>query len=136
MQIIINHKNSTKYSYPQKLIESTIKSYLQDKLSFDTILINVWAVGKDRIRQLNKQYRNIDRATDVLSFTSFPQDNVEVLNLGEIVYCPSVVERQAKKFNQTIEEELVLYLRHSIDHLLDEFKVRRVNAKIVNHNRA
>jgi len=135
-KIIINHRNSTKAIYPKSLIEKTLTQYLQDKLSFDTIVISVWAVGESRIRQLNAKFRQIDSVTDVLSFTAFNRDETEMINLGEIVYCPKIVTLQAKRFNQLMEDELRLYLRHSIDHLLEEYNSRRVNAKTTDSNRS
>jgi len=136
MNIQVNHKNSTNSYYPKNLIENTLKEYLQDKLTFDTIIISVWAVGEKRIKKFNQTFRGKNRVTDVLSFTAFPNTIIGILNLGQIVYCPKIVEKQAKTFKQSTDKELALYLQHSIDHLLDEFNSRRVNAKVVDRNRS
>ena len=73
------------------------------------------------IRKLNQQFRNIDRATDVLSF---PQDADEVpitsgeIILGDIAVSLDTAQAQAKEHGLTFEEEIVLLLIHGILHLL------------------
>ena len=73
------------------------------------------------IRKLNQQFRNIDKATDVLSF---PQDTDEdpiipgVIILGDIAVSLDTAQTQAKEHGLTFEEEIILLLIHGILHLL------------------
>ncbi len=73
------------------------------------------------IRKLNQQFRNIDRATDVLSF---PQDADEdpitpgEIILGDIAVSLDTAQAQAKEHGLTFEEEIILLLIHGILHLL------------------
>ena len=73
------------------------------------------------IRKLNQQFRNIDQATDVLSF---PQDADEDLIipgeiiLGDIAVSLDTAKAQAKEHGLTFEEEIILLLIHGILHLL------------------
>lgn len=135
MQITIHHRNSTRHEYKSEAIEKVLKQYLQDKVNVDKLELSVWAVGKQRIRQLNEQFRQKMYPTDVLSFTGFTQPHLPILNLGEIVFCPSIVNKQAQEFGLRYEDELALYLRHSIDHLLDEYHNWRVNDQNKHHRR-
>lgn len=64
-------------------------------------------------RQLNKTYRNKDRATDVLSFGSRFKEN-----LGELVFCPQVIKRQAKQNRHSYRDELAYLALHGLLHLL------------------
>ena len=72
------------------------------------------------IRKLNQQFRNIDRATDVLSF---PQDADEdtitpgEIILGDIAVSLDTAQAQAKEHGLTFEEEIILLLIHGILHL-------------------
>jgi rRNA maturation RNase YbeY len=65
------------------------------------------------IRRLNARYRNIDRATDVLSFT-FADDDL----LGEIYISPRRAAVQAKQYGFTYQEELLRLFIHGFYHLL------------------
>jgi probable rRNA maturation factor len=73
------------------------------------------------IRKLNQKFRNIDQATDVLSF---PQDVDEdpitpgEIILGDIAVSLDTAQAQAKKHGLTFEEEIILLLIHGILHLL------------------
>lgn len=72
------------------------------------------------IRKLNRDYRDRDRATDVLSF---PQDdgvneNGETL-LGDVVISIDTAHRQAGEHGLTLNEELMLLTIHGLLHLLD-----------------
>ena len=73
------------------------------------------------IRKLNQKFRNIDQATDVLSF---PQDVDEEpiapgeIILGDIAVSLDTAQVQAKEHGLTLEEEIILLLIHGILHLL------------------
>ena len=78
------------------------------------------------IRELNKQFRLIDRPTDVLSFPLFdyegesdepPVDEL-IGMLGDIVISLETAERQAKEFGHSLEEEVAFLTVHSMLHLL------------------
>lgn len=71
------------------------------------------------IQQLNKTYRGIDRATDVLSFPLpfvDPQSDEEYL--GDIIISFPTAKKQAKEHKQTIEDELTFLFLHGLLHLL------------------
>ena len=73
------------------------------------------------IRQLNKEFRNVDKATDVLSF---PQNSDEgpvipgEIILGDIAISLDKAKLQAKEHGLTFKEEIILLLIHGILHLL------------------
>ncbi|MEM7403308.1 MAG: rRNA maturation RNase YbeY [Myxococcota bacterium] len=77
-------------------------------------------VAEQRMRQLNKQWRNVDRSTDVLSFVAQTDtcnaDSYPVL--GDMVICPAVAARQAKQFGHTLCEEIAVLAVHGATHLL------------------
>jgi probable rRNA maturation factor len=81
--------------------------------------LSIAFVVRERIKELNKKYRNKEKATDVLSFLN-KKDNFPSLNvLGEIVICPDVVKENADKFNFPFKEELSRVLIHGVLHILD-----------------
>jgi probable rRNA maturation factor len=72
-------------------------------------------VDDKEIRELNKTYRNIKRATDVLSF---PQDGPDFTILGDIVISVDTAKRHAVKYGNSYEFEIRKLLVHGILHLL------------------
>lgn len=78
-------------------------------------------ISKDKIHKLNRDYRGINKPTDVLSFEcdgvkdAFNAD--EQFEFGDIFICYEVALSNAKKFNTTIEDELKLLTVHGMLHL-------------------
>ncbi len=70
-------------------------------------------VNSAEIRRLNKKFRDKDRATDVLSFAPVEPDS-----LGELVFCPQVIRKQAFEHGLSYRDELLYMLIHGILHLL------------------
>jgi probable rRNA maturation factor len=68
-----------------------------------------------RIRDLNREYRGKDEATDVLSF---PQDDPELLILGDVAISIETAVRQAGTAGWSLESELSLLAVHGILHLM------------------
>ncbi len=82
--------------------------------------LSILFVGKRRIRGLNKRYRRIDRATDVLAFSMREGTNANLHPqiLGDLVICPEIAEESARLRKTTKKREIQLYLIHGILHLL------------------
>ena len=78
--------------------------------------IELLVVKNDEIKELNKEHRNIDKATDVLSF---PMDfEMPNMPLGSIVISTDFVEEKAKEYGHTFNEEFSLLFIHGLLHLL------------------
>ena len=95
------------------------------KLKFKIPELSVAFVGERRMRRLNKEYLGHDHVTDVITFhlggetpplrcvgAGFPGPIC-----GEIIICPAVAARNAKRYGNTLERELILYVVHGILHL-------------------
>ena len=68
------------------------------------------------IRRFNRQYRQKDKATDVLSFPL--ADEVQPYLLGDVVISVETAARQARRRHHSLREELQILLIHGILHLL------------------
>ena len=95
--------------------------------------VSVTVVDDKEIQEINKTYRNIDKATDVLSFpmyeyekaadfdklddSAFNPESGELL-LGDIVISAEKVTAQAKEYGHSKEREFAFLLVHSMLHLL------------------
>ena len=75
--------------------------------------VSVIFVNSEEIHEMNKQYRDIDRPTDVLSFEEYEDDY-----LGEIFICEEKVYEQAESYNHSNEREFAFLLTHGLLHLL------------------
>ena len=84
--------------------------------------VSVRLCDDEAIHEINRDYRGVDRATDVLSFPQFEsvEDMPEFgeLCLGDVVICLDKVEEQAKEFGHSFERELIYLFVHSLLHLL------------------
>lgn len=78
--------------------------------------IELIITNNESIRELNKEHRNKDKATDVLSFPlEFDMPNIP---LGSIVISKDFVEDKAKEYNHSIQNEFTLLFIHGLLHLL------------------
>ena len=84
--------------------------------------ISVTFVEGEEIRNLNREYRDTDKVTDVLSFPQFDDLN-EIpefgeICLGDVVICKDRALEQAEEFGHSFEREIIYLFTHSILHLL------------------
>lgn len=139
---------------PKKEYEETIKKVLtkcfqEEGLENSKLLLTITLTTPKRIRQINKEYRGIDKATDVLSFPMFEkleleqkiqkQDYVHEDMLGDIIIALQKVDEQAKEYGHSFERELSYMLVHGFYHLMgydhieevDKLKMRPKEEKIL-----
>jgi probable rRNA maturation factor len=88
-------------------------------------------VSDDRIRQLNRDFRGVDKATDVLSFRSD-----EETNLGDIAVSVETATRQAKENGLTFDNEIAQLILHGLlhlcgyDHQTDDGEMNRLELRL------
>ncbi|MBR5316101.1 MAG: rRNA maturation RNase YbeY [Firmicutes bacterium] len=84
--------------------------------------ISVTFVEAEEIRELNRDYRDNDKVTDVLSFPQFDDLNdipdFGEICLGDVVICKDRAMEQAEEFGHSFEREIIYLFTHSILHLL------------------
>lgn len=94
---------------------------LAKELSFDGQEVSVLFCDDAIIQELNKNYRNIDSATDVLSFENGErfkdEDGVEWLLAGDIAISVDTLKKNAEYFGCDIDSELKRLLLHGYLHL-------------------
>ena len=103
--------------------EALARFVLERESVSDQAEVSISFVEDDEIHSLNREYRGIDRPTDVLSFECDGYDDDfgfvegEIFELGDIVIAPDVAERQSAVYGQTFGDELSLLLTHGLLHL-------------------
>lgn len=111
-----------------ELIEKVIRqAFLEEKIDNINLYINIILTNPENIRNINKEHRNIDKETDVLSFPMFEKEEIEKIRvngndfeevLGDIVISIKRVEEQAKEYGHSFERELSYMLIHGFYHLM------------------
>ncbi|AGT44305.1 rRNA maturation RNase YbeY [Treponema pedis] len=105
---------------PVKKIEKFVLTVLKD-LKHENWDISILFCDDGFIRNLNKQYRNIDSPTDVLSFEQgdeyFDERNEKRFNAGDIIISLETLDFHSKEFDVGKNEELKRLLIHGILHL-------------------
>lgn len=111
-------------SYAQNLLKFVINNSYTDKFSEDfDYEFEVLITNNDFIRQINKNYRNNDAATDVITFALYvdSEDKIVIDNtiqLGQIIISADKVFEQAQENNVSNKYEFLNLLSHGILHLL------------------
>lgn len=125
----------------EELIEKVLKKCfevenIEDKNFYMSIILTTPA----EIRKLNKEYRNIDKETDVLSFPMYEKEELETVKkqkqewkdtLGDIVISIERVEEQAKEYGHSFEREFAYMLVHGFYHIMGEDHIEEEDKKIM-----
>ncbi len=106
------------------LIEKAIRGTLECENFDRDVIVSVTFTDNEGIREKNREFRDIDRATDVLSFPMYDMANGEMpeegmdCELGDIVLSLERAAEQAVEFGHSYERECAFLTVHSMLHLL------------------
>lgn len=143
---MVNIVNKTKYNdfkryYP--LLDEYYKKTLKLLKLSDKYALSLIIVGPRAIKNINRDYRHIDKVTDVISFAYLDDgsDNLYdgVVELGDIFINRNKVLSQAKEYGHSVKREFVFLYIHGLLHLLgydhmnpkDEKKMFDIQKKII-----
>ena len=90
---------------------------LQEEKKRDSV-VNLKIVGYAEMQQLNKEFRNKDRATNVLSFTNDDLSKDVTKNIGDIAISYDFVKQEAKDHGKSFSDHVIHMLVHGIYHIL------------------
>lgn len=113
---IVDNNLYQNYDYLNEVINHTLE-VMDAKESIFTIIF----VTKEEIHELNKQYRGVDRVTDVISFALEDAHDVSLSDirvLGDIYICIDRMKEQAIEYNHSETRELSFLTVHGLLHLL------------------
>jgi probable rRNA maturation factor len=86
--------------------------------SVDGPELTIRIVSSEEIQSLNRDYREKDKPTNVLSFPFESPPGIELPLLGDIIICAEVVESEAKEQGKTLESHWAHMVIHGVLHLL------------------
>lgn len=112
----------SRYKVNRKKVKETIYKVLSREGVEGPVEVSVAVIGNRKMRGLNKKYRNIDKSTNVLSFSQTEgetsQQPPDKLYLGDIVLAyPKLIEECARE-NMLIDDKVNELVEHSLMHLL------------------
>lgn len=129
----VNINNSKNLIFGAKIRK--IFRYTLKKLNYEnSYSCNITFVDEEEIRRLNREHRNIDKVTDVLSFPLLSEDDIyndKIIDLGDIVICKSVAHLQAKKYNHSYLREICFLSLHGFLHLLGYDHIEEEDEKVM-----
>ena len=111
--------------YLKRLIRKAIRTTLEMEEFTHRCELSVTFTDNEGIHELNREYRKVDRPTDVLSFPQFDfyggetlPEGDELVSLGDIVLSLERTEEQAREFGHSFSREAAFLTAHSVLHLL------------------
>ena len=128
MEIEMSYQNDTELKeWDESYFEEVAKVIFSHLNEDGYFIFELNLVDVETIHKLNREYRNIDRPTDVISFAfedDFEGESKIVLSkdlprdLGEIFICSDVCIAQAKEYNHSLKREMTFLFTHGLLHLL------------------
>lgn len=120
---VLENYNNPKEDFQNLNLKDLAIFVLESKCTKKDACASINFISVDEIHKLNKEYRGIDRPTDVLSFEcdsiddDFVVDNDSVFELGDIFICADIAKENAQRLNTSFDSELKLLTVHGMLHL-------------------
>ena len=126
----------------ERIVEKVLKKCFEEEGLIDSKLImTITFTTPEEIRKINKKYRKIDKATDVLSFPMFEKDELDEKIksgdfpyedvLGDVIISIEKVREQAEEYGHSFERELSYMLVHGFYHLMGYDHIEEEDKKIM-----
>ena len=116
-----------------EFLEGYVK-YVCKKLKIEEAIFNIIFVSNEEIHRINKEYRGVDRETDVISFALEDGEDVSknpIRVLGDIYIAIDVAYNQALEYGHSRKREVCFLVTHGILHLLGYDHMNEDDEKIM-----
>lgn len=138
-------KEAGLYEKVQQVIAKCVE---MEKVPYE-VEVSLTVVGLEEIHSINKDYREVDRPTDVLSFPQIEPEAVGKMNwedidesecinfdtnqlmLGDIILCDEKAKEQAESYGHSLEREVCFLVSHSMFHLLGYDHMTEADEKVM-----
>lgn len=122
MDILYDPRNMPEEALLSKMEEGAALCVEEEGIPAERAEVSLTFVSGEEIRALNRDYRGVDKVTDVLSFPQYEDldeipEQGEIL-LGDVIICREQAVKQARELGHSKEREIVYLFIHSICHLL------------------
>ena len=127
--IEVNYNAIEELPNEEKLIKKVVEKVLQEEKVIEEVDVYITLTNNEEIHKINKEYRKVDRPTDVLSFPMYEREEIYQLKqdsennevekiLGDIIISVEKVKEQAEEYGHSFERELAYLVTHGCLHLL------------------
>lgn len=126
--IEVNYNAISELPNEEKLIKKVVSRVLEEEKVLPEVDVYITLTNNEEIHKINKEYRDVDRPTDVLSFPMYERDEIAGLKndtddeiekiLGDIIVSIEKVREQAEEYGHSFERELAYLVTHGMLHLL------------------
>ncbi len=113
--------NNTKEDIEELKVLEGLLEFALSYLKLENVLFNIIIVDNEEIHKLNKEYRGIDRETDVISFALEDDDTfvkMDMRILGDIYISIDRAREQAQEYGHSLKREICFLAIHGLLHLL------------------
>ena len=123
MDVLIDYREFEAELEPLRL-EQLAAFVMEHESCADNSEVSISFVTPEEIHELNREYRHIDRPTDVLSFPcdalddEFDSESENVFELGDVIIAPEIARAQSGEFGTTFSDEIILLMVHGLLHLI------------------
>lgn len=117
------------------------KCFETEHLENSKLYVSITLTNPDNIHKINKEYRNVDKATDVLSFPMFTKEEIDQKIekndfqhedvLGDIIISIEKVKEQAQEYEHSFEREFAYMIVHGFYHLMGYDHIREEDKVIM-----
>ena len=107
--------------YVDEALLNKVADYAMMSEDVNNAVVNIIIVDNKKIREINKEYRKIDKETDVISFALEDDDTfikLPIRVLGDIYISIDKVKAQALEYGHSLKREICFLVVHGILHLL------------------
>lgn len=127
--------NETQEKVENLEILEPLLTYALEVENVDNLEFNVIIINNEEIHKINKEYRGIDRPTDVISFALEDYKDIKYENdyrvLGDIYISVDKVREQAKEYGHSEKRELAFLAVHGLLHLLGYDHMEKEDEKVM-----
>ena len=134
----VNYNKIDNLPNEEELIKKVVNEVLLEEKIVVDVDVYITLTNNEEIHKINSEFRNVDKATDVLSFPMYERDEISNLKkksddgvekiLGDIIISVEKVKEQAEEYGHSFERELAYLVTHGMlhllgyDHMIDEEK--------------
>lgn len=152
INFICEETNENQEKIKNYVLDIVYNACTENNINIEKICISISSASKEEIRDINREYRDIDRPTDVLSFPIFERKELTSMNLeddkkmlkevelGDIILCLDIIKDQSIEYCTGILRETLYMITHGVCHLIgydhieeeEKKEMRQMEEKILN----
>ena len=130
--IKVNLINEFEFTFKEeKIVKKIVKTICKVEKVKGKHVVSIIIVDNQKIHEINKQYRNIDRPTDVISFAAIDGEETLPEEMGDIFISYEKIIEQAKEYEHSILREFAFLVTHGMYHLLGYDHMNQEDEKIM-----